>query len=109
MYVQEKFTLPSEVSLDQVRDALTKFQNAKVESHTADSLTVTLGKRIFFWIAGIYLTSNYDAPMKVTVTRGAETTVVVERNVLQVLDTKKSVAFFNDTAERIKQSLTRLA
>lgn len=102
-------TFTTNLSLKEIEDRLSGLEKFKIKEKTEEELTVNVGDAFKYRFLGVYLTQDYQAPIRVEATDNGDGTATVELSERglegTLFTTGKSDQFFAAAFEELQASL----
>lgn len=92
--------------IDEIKARLSGLDNFKVEEESADELRAEVGNKLKYKMTGVFLKNDYQAPISINANcENGQTTVTLNANSGDVLDTGRSTEFFERGFSEIRELL----
>ncbi|MCP1387405.1 hypothetical protein M5J20_04280 [Corynebacterium sp. TA-R-1] len=99
------FTIP--LTIDQIVERLSAFDNFSVKSQSDDGLKASVGSELKYRMVGSWVSQNYQAPVLIEVAANddATSTVQLSRRPVGLFSTDKDDRFFEEAYAEIQKAL----
>lgn len=97
------------LSIDEIKSRLSGLDNFKVKEEAGNAMTANVGSLLKYKMIGVYLTDDYQAPLKINVQEHPDTNTAADVQVSarnsELVDTKKASDFFERGVTEVRELL----